>query len=86
MTRAIIQELCCFSCLSPPSPSILVIARRNPLAWSSWSKQTSWLVIAGLGHRHRVAASTGGFCAERQTGTYVPSHMENGVLVPGHFE
>jgi hypothetical protein len=27
-----------------------------------------------------------GFLDERQTGTYVPTRVENGRVIPGHFE
>ena len=27
----------------------LVVRQRNPFLWASWSEQTTWLVIAGLG-------------------------------------
>lgn len=85
MTRAIIQELLLFLLPFAAYAIFLVIARRDPLAWSSWSKHTSWLVIAGLGITI-VSLLAGGFFAPRQSGKYIPSHMENGVLVPGHFE
>ncbi|WP_210485120.1 DUF6111 family protein [Microvirga antarctica] len=85
MTRAIIQELLLFLLPFAAYAIFLVIVRRNPLAWSSWSRHTSWLVLAGLG-LIIVSLLAGGFLADRQTGVYVPSHMENGVLVPGHFK
>ena len=44
-----------------------------------------WLVLAGL-----IIAITSfiitGLTAERSTGAYVPTHLEDGRLVPGHFQ
>ncbi|QFU17301.1 DUF6111 family protein [Microvirga thermotolerans] len=85
MTRAIFQELLLFLLPFAAFAIYLVIARRNPLAWSSWSKHVSWVGIAGL---VLVIASLilGGLLAERHTGAFVPSHMENGRVVPGQFK
>ncbi len=85
MTRAVIQDLCCSSCPSFCSPFISCVRRRNPLLWSHWSDQSLWLTIAGLGFVVISLIATG-LLAERQTGTYVPTHVENGRVVPGHFE
>lgn len=85
MTRAIIQELLLFLLPFAAYAIFLLIVRRNPMAWSSWSRHVSWLAIAGLGVLI-VSLLAGGFLAERSTGVYVPSHMENGVLVPGRFQ
>jgi Family of unknown function (DUF6111) len=63
----------------------LVFRRRNPLIWAHWSNQSLWLVIVGLGLVISSLIATG-LLADRQTGTYVPSHVENGRVVPGHFE
>ena len=85
MTRAIIQEALLFLLPFAAYALFLVIVRRNPLAWSSWSAHTSWLAIAGLIFII-VSLLIAGLTAERQTGAYVPAHMENGVLVPGRFK
>ena len=63
----------------------LVIRRRNPLQWASWSDQTVWLVMAGLGCAILALLVTG-ITADRQKGAFVPAHMENGRLVPGQFK
>jgi hypothetical protein len=85
MTRAIFQELSLFLLPFAAFAIYLVIVRRNPLAWSSWSDHVSWVGIAGL---MLVIASLllGGFLAERHTGAFVPTHMENGRVVPGRFK
>ncbi|HZH52930.1 MAG TPA: DUF6111 family protein [Microvirga sp.] len=85
MTRAIIQELVLFLVPFVAFAIYLLIRRRNPLLWSSWSAQSVWLVIAGLAVVV-VSLLMTGILADRQTGAYVPSHMEDGRLVPGRFK
>lgn len=84
MTRAIIQEVLLFLLPFAAFAIYLLIARRNPLAWSSWSKHVSWVAIAGLA-LVIVSLILGGLLAERHTEGYVPTHMENGRVVPGQF-
>ena len=62
----------------------LVIRRRNPMLRESWSGQVGWLSIAGVG---LVVAAflLAGIFAERRTGAFVPTHVENGRVVPGQF-
>jgi heme/copper-type cytochrome/quinol oxidase subunit 1 len=84
MTRAILQELVLFLLPFVAFALYLVIRRRNPLLWSHWSNQSVWLVIAGLACVV-VSLLTAGLLADRQTGAYVPSHVENGRVVPGQF-
>ena len=62
----------------------LVLAGRNPLRRVHWDAHLLRLVLAGL------AVVIGSFVydglfSERRTGGYVPTHMENGRLVPGAF-
>jgi cytochrome bd-type quinol oxidase subunit 2 len=85
MTRAIVQEVLLFLLPFAAFAIYLIVRRRNPLAWSSWSDQSIWLIIAGL---VVVVASmvTAGVVAERQTGAFVPTHVENGRVVPGQFK
>jgi hypothetical protein len=64
----------------------LALRRMTPFASRNWSQGTvSILTLAGL-----LAAVIGvflfGIFAERHLGAYVPAHIENGVLVPGHLE
>ncbi len=64
----------------------LVLRARYPLAVEHWTRgRVATLVIAGL-----AAALLGliglTLTAPRSQGVYVPAHVENGVLVPGHFE
>ncbi|MCB8821616.1 DUF6111 family protein [Microvirga rosea] len=85
MTRAFLDELLLFLLPFAVFALYLVILRRNPLAWASWNAHVSWVGIAGL---ILVIASLvlGGLLAERHTGAFVPTHMENGRVVPGQFK
>ena len=85
MTRAIIQELLLFLLPFIAFAAYLLIRRRNPLAWSSWSAQSVWLTIAGLAIVV-VSLLTAGLVAPRHTGDFVPTHLENGRVVPGQFK
>lgn len=85
MTRAIIQELLLFILPFAAFAVYLVVRRRNPLAWSSWSDQSVWLVISGLAIVV-VSLIAAGIMAERQTGGFVPTHIEDGRVVPGQFK
>lgn len=85
MTRAVVQGLVLFLLPFVLFAVYLLIRRRNPLIWSHWNDQSLWLAIAGLSFVIISLVATG-LLAERQTGTYVPTHVENGRVVPGHFE
>jgi len=85
MTRAVIQGLVLFFLPFVLFAGYLIARRRNPLLWTHWSDQSLWLTIAGLSFVIVSLVATG-LLAERQTGTYVPTHVENGRVVPGHFE
>jgi hypothetical protein len=85
MTRAVVQGLVLFLLPFVLFGTYLVIRRRNPLLWSHWSSQSLWLTIVGLIFVIISLIATS-FVDERQTGTYVPSHVENGRLIPGHFK
>ncbi|MGO4571378.1 DUF6111 family protein [Microvirga sp. 2TAF3] len=85
MTRAIIQELLLFLLPFAAFAIYLVILRRNPLAWSSWSDHVPWVAIAGLAFVI-LSLLIGGLLAERHTGAFVPTHVENGRVVPGQFK
>jgi hypothetical protein len=62
----------------------LVLAGRNPLRRVHWDPHLWRLAMAGL----TVVIGTlvyEGLFSERRAGGYVPTHMENGRLVPGEF-
>jgi cytochrome bd-type quinol oxidase subunit 2 len=85
MTRAVVQELLLFLLPFAAFAAYLVILRRNPLIWSHWSKQAVWLTIAGLAVVV-VSLVAAGLLADRETGAFVPTHLENGRVVPGRFQ
>ena len=64
----------------------LVLRAKFPLAVEHWTRgRVSLLTLAGL-----AAAVLGlvflAITAPRGHGVYVPAHVENGVLIQGHFE
>jgi hypothetical protein len=84
MTRAFLEELVLF--LTPFALFALFVAfrRKNPFTREPWNGNVPWLAIAGLGVAVAFLLYTGIF-APRQRGAFVPTHMENGKLVPGQF-
>ena len=85
MTRAVVQGVVLFLLPFVLFGMYLLIRRRNPLLWTHWSSQSLWLTIAGLSFVVLSLIATG-LLDERQTGAYVPTHIENGRVVPGHFQ
>ncbi|MXQ10403.1 DUF6111 family protein [Microvirga makkahensis] len=85
MTRAFLQGLVLFLLPFVLFAAYLVIRRRNALAWSSWSDQSLWLAIAGL-IMVIVSIVVTGMTMDGQTGAFVPTHIENGRVVPGQFQ
>lgn len=85
MIREFLQELVLFLLPFVLFGAYLILRRRNALAWSSWSDQSLWLAIAGVA---MVIASliVTGLMTEHRTGAFVPTHMENGRVVPGQFQ
>ena len=84
MTRAIFGEALLFFVPFAIFAVYLIVRRRNPLAWASWSDQSLWLVISGL-TLAIVALVITGLTAERHTGAFEPTRLENGRVVPGRF-
>jgi hypothetical protein len=86
MSRAVLEPLALF--LSPFAvyAVYLVLRARYPLEVEHWTGvRVSILTVIG------VAAAVLGLVAlnlfaPRGQGVYVPAHVENGELVPGHFE
>ena len=62
----------------------LILRRRNPFLLAHWGDQTFWLVVAGLVCVAGAFIYTG-LTAERHTGAFDPTHLENGRVVPGQF-
>lgn len=85
MTRVLFGELLFFLLPFVAYAGYLLIRERNPARWDNWSKHVSWLALAGL-LCVIVALVFTGMTAKRETRTWIPSHMENGVLVPGRYK
>lgn len=85
MTRAVFEALVLF--LSPfvLFAIYLYLRQRNPWTREAWDGHVPWLVLAGLLIAIGSFVITG-LTAERNTGAYVPTHLEDGKLVPGHFK
>lgn len=85
MTRAFLQGLVLFFLPFVLFGLYLVARRRNALLWSSWSDQSLWLAIAGV--VMVIASLIGtGLMTEQNTGAFVPTHIEDGRVVPGQFQ
>jgi Family of unknown function (DUF6111) len=62
------------------------VRQRYPFAVEAWShSRIASLALAGLAVAVAGVILLGVF-APREQGAYVPPHVENGRLVPGHFE
>jgi Family of unknown function (DUF6111) len=86
MLRVILEPALLF--LSPfvAYVAYLYLRNRYPFAVDHWTRSAvSSLALAGL-----AMAVAGlfvlGFFSERHSGAYVPAHIENGRLIPGHTE
>jgi uncharacterized membrane protein YdcZ (DUF606 family) len=84
MIRAIVEEALLFLLPFALFALYLILRRKNPMARASWDGQMTWLFMAGLVCVVVVLLATA-MTAERQSGAFVPTHMENGRLVPGQF-
>jgi Family of unknown function (DUF6111) len=85
MLRAVLEPTALF--LSPFAlfAIYLVLRARYPLAIEHWTKsRVSTLTLIGL-----IVAVVGmvllAVYAPRGLGVYIPAHVENGQLVPGHI-
>ena len=64
----------------------LALRLRYPLEIEHWTRgRVATLALIGL-----IAVLAGlialGFTARRGNGVYIPAHVENGKLIPGHIE
>ncbi|GJD47561.1 hypothetical protein OPKNFCMD_0269 [Methylobacterium crusticola] len=84
MIRALVDDLLLFLLPFALFGGYLVLRRRNPLLWTHWSDNGLRLAIAGA---VLIIASLvdAGFRAERHRDGFVPTHIENGRVVPGQF-
>jgi hypothetical protein len=86
MWRAVVESLSLFFAPFVLFAVYLLLRLRYPLAIEHWTRsRVATLILAGL-----AAALIGMIvlitAAPRSQGVYVPAHVENGVLVPGHFQ
>ncbi len=86
MIRAVIEPLALFLSPFAAFAIYLLLRARYPLAIEHWSRgRVSTMTLIGL-----TIAVVGmfvfGVIAPRGRGAYVPAHVENGVLIPGHIE
>jgi hypothetical protein len=86
MWRAVVESLGLFLAPFLVFAVYLVLRARYPLAIEHWTRsRVATLVLLGL-----AAALIGMLLlistAPRSQGVYVPAHVENGALVPGHFQ
>lgn len=85
MLRRLIEEFGLFLIPFVLFMAYLVLVGRNPMRRVHWDPHLVRLVLAGLA----IVIGTlvyEGLCSERRAGGYVPTHMENGRLVPGGFK
>ena len=86
MGRAALETLALFLAPFALFALYLAVRLRYPLAVEHWTRgRVSLLTLIGL-----AAALLGliflELLAPRAHGKYVPAHIVNGVIVPGHFE
>ncbi len=84
MVRAVLTEVALFLLPFAAFALLLLLQRRRILAIESWSRHAVLLAIAGF------LIVIGGFLyeglvADRPMSGFVPTHMEDGHVVPGRF-
>ncbi|MBB4199130.1 hypothetical protein CCR94_16665 [Rhodoblastus sphagnicola] len=85
MSRALLESIGLFLAPFVLYAAVLIFRARHPLVAASWSRGAlSWLTLAGL------ALAMAGLVALAllgpEQGAYTPAHVENGRLLPGHFQ
>ena len=85
MLRRLIEEFGLFLIPFVLFMAYLVLMGRNPMRRVHWDPHLVRLVLAGLAIVIGTLVYEGLF-SERRAGGYVPTHMENGRLVPGGFK
>jgi hypothetical protein len=86
MWRPIVESLSLFLAPFVLFAVYLALRLRYPLAIEHWTRsRVATMILVGL-----AAALIGIIvmisAAPRSQGVYVPAHIENGALVPGHFQ
>jgi hypothetical protein len=85
MLRAAFGEVLLFFVPFAVFALYLLWKRRSLLHFAHWNDQAIWLVIAGLACVS-AAFIYSGVMAERHTGAFSPTRLENGKVVPGQFQ
>lgn len=85
MLRLILQEFGLFLLPFLAFAAYLLFARKSPLDRAHWAPHWTRLILAGLGVVV-VSLVVTGLATERHPDGYVPPRIENGKLVPGHFQ
>ncbi|WP_158816438.1 DUF6111 family protein [Methylocapsa sp. S129] len=86
MLRAILEPVALFLTPFIAFAIYLILRARYPLAVEHWSRgRVSTMTLAGL-FIVVLGMFLLGLTAPRGRGIYVPAHVENGQLVPGHIE
>lgn len=86
MIRAAAESLAFFLVPFAAFALYLAIRRRNPVSVDHWTTSTAAsLSLAGLALA-ALAILLFGLMEDRPHGAYLPAHVEDGRLVPGHFE
>lgn len=86
MIRAIAEGLALFLVPFAAFAIYLVLRRRNPASVDAWTGGTAaTLALVGLALA-ALSIFVFGLFEARPRGTYFPAHVEDGRLVPGHFQ
>ncbi len=86
MERAVVETLGLFLAPFALFAVYLALRLRYPLALEHWTRQrVSALTLLGLA-AVVIGLVAADLFAPRAHGVYVPAHIENGAIVPGHFE
>jgi hypothetical protein len=85
MSRVLLESIGLFLTPFALYVGLLIFRARHPLIAASWSRGAlSWLTLAGLALA--IAGIVYAGLSGSEQGAYVPAHVENGMLLPGHFK
>ena len=86
MLRAAIESILLFLLPFLIFAGYLVLRLRYPLEIGHWTRgRVATLALIGLA-AVLVGLIALGLTARRGKGVYIPAHIENGALIPGHIE
>ncbi|GJE01717.1 DUF6111 family protein [Methylobacterium isbiliense] len=84
MIRTLLDDIALFLLPFGLYAIYLLARRRSPLLWVHWNDHALRLALAG-GLLVIGSLLAAGLFGERHRTGYVPSHIENGRVVPGQF-